>query len=416
MRIGILAEGLAEWQGGIDFLRMIGGCLRLAFADEPPSLVLLYPRTPALAAVHLAALPWQKWLVDGMRQGRLSPWREILREQQAQSPARRMAQVQEAIGGAIAVRRFRDDAELEALARTEKLDCLLPSFRPLASCVRTAWVGYLYDFQHRHLPHLFSAADRDVRDARFAAMAKSARHVIVNSRSVASDCRRFLGSEGARFVPLPFGASPMPDWFADEPARLAPYDLPPRYFLVSNQFWTHKNHRLVFEALRLLGPAPEVGEVGVVCTGSIVDARDPSYFPSLRRFLDESGIAARVRILDYIPKRDQIEIMRRSLAVIQPTLFEGGPGGGAVYDAVSLGVPALVSDIPVNREIDGQGLSLQFFDPANAAALAGLMLDHVVHPRSDRKDASTLIAEGRERLRAVGQVLVATMQAAGAMP
>jgi glycosyltransferase involved in cell wall biosynthesis len=413
MRIGILAEGLAEWQGGIDFLRMICDCLRLVLAKDPLAMVLLYPRTPTLEAVQRVALPWQRWLAESARRRKLQPWREILNKQWSQSSSRRIARVKDVMGSEVPVLRFLGDEELDTLARVQRLDCLLPSFRALSKCVRTPWIGYLYDFQHRHLPHLFSDADRAARDVQFAAMAKSARHVLVNSRAVQSDCLRFLGVQGAKFVPLPFGAAPMPDWLADQPALVAKYNLPQRYFLVSNQFWTHKNHRLVFEALHILAQTPEGADVAVVCTGSIVDERDSSYFPSLQRYLRESGIADRVRILDYIPKRDQIEIMKRAMAVVQPTLFEGGPGGGAVYDAVSLGVPALLSDIPVNRELDAQGLPIRFFDPSNAAILAELMLDHVRGPQRGRKGASILISEGQERRAAVGKALVETLQAAG---
>jgi glycosyltransferase involved in cell wall biosynthesis len=414
MRIGILAEGLAEWQGGIDFLRMICECLRLGLADDPPELVLLYPRVSRLAALRQATVPWRRWLYQARKEHRLRPWREVLREQREQTHAHQLAPLLDGLGHDLPVRRFASDGELGAVARAERLACLLPCLRALPRALGTAWVGYIFDFQHRHLPQLFCAADRDARDARFAAMAKSATHVVVNSRAVADDCRRFLGEGGAQFVPLPFGAAPAPDWFADEPGRLAKYALPPRYFLVSNQFWTHKNHKVVFEAMRELASAPEAGDAAVVCTGSIVDARDQGYFPSLERFLAEHGLAGRVRILDHIPKRDQIEIMKSALAVIQPTLFEGGPGGGAVYDAVSLGVPALVSDLLVNRELDGQGFPLRFFPPTDAAALAALMLDTLRGPAPVRKDAATLLAAGRERRRAVGEVLVATLRAAGA--
>ena len=42
--------------------------------------------------------------------------------------------------------------------------------------------------------------------------------------------------------------------------------------------------------------------------------------------------------------------MKNSLAIIQPTLFEGSPGGGVLEDAISIGVPAIISDIKVNLE------------------------------------------------------------------
>jgi hypothetical protein len=49
-----------------------------------------------------------------------------------------------------------------------------------------------------------------------------------------------------------------------------------------------------------------------------------------------------------IPKRHQVELVKGATALIQPTLFEGGPGGLSVplHDTL-----VLDSDIPVNREI-----------------------------------------------------------------
>ena len=90
------------------------------------------------------------------------------------------------------------------------------------------------------------------------------------------------------------------------------------------------------------------------------DYRFPEHINNLQREIDELGIADQVHFLGHIPKADQIAIMKGSLAVLQPTLFEGGPGGGSVYDAVSLGVPALLSDIPVNREIENEKNLLYF--------------------------------------------------------
>jgi glycosyltransferase involved in cell wall biosynthesis len=409
MRIGILAEGFAEWQGGVDFLRLVCASLRLA-TDTPPELVLLYPRDRPGETAKKAAEIGLRWLYESITNRRLVPWRKPVGELRALSAASRIARLRDSLGE-LPVVRFHDDAELEAVARARGLDGLLPSYRPLE--VRTPWVGYLFDFQHRHLPDLFPADERATRDARFAAMMAHASHVIVNSRAAADDCLRFLGSGGARLVVLPFGAAADPACFVDEAHRLTGYRLPERYFLVANQFWIHKNHRLVFEAVAQLATTGRAADVAVVCTGGTDDPRDPDHFPSLGRYLDQQHIADRVRILGHIPKRDQIEILKRALAVVQPTLFEGGPGGGAVYDAVALGVPALVSDLPVNRELEGQGLDVQFFDPADASALADRMATLWRAPQPPRKDAATLLEQGRQRRRAVGRVLLDTLAAAG---
>ena len=52
-----------------------------------------------------------------------------------------------------------------------------------------------------------------------------------------------------------------------------------------------------------------------------------------------------------------------------------------VYNALCLGVCCLVSDIPVNREIQGYD-TVFFFDPSDTAGLADLMIGH----RSDRHE------------------------------
>ena len=47
-RIGILAEGFAEWQGGVDFLRLIGYSLRLGLGS--------YCAGKTLAELHVGSL------------------------------------------------------------------------------------------------------------------------------------------------------------------------------------------------------------------------------------------------------------------------------------------------------------------------------------------------------------------------
>ena len=57
------------------------------------------------------------------------------------------------------------------------------------------------------------------------------------------------------------------------------YRLPPHFFYLPNQFWKHKNHMLVIEALGLL--KRQGSEVVVVATGNPLDPRHPEYFGQL---------------------------------------------------------------------------------------------------------------------------------------
>ena len=149
------------------------------------------------------------------------------------------------------------------------------------------------------------------------------------------------------------------------------YNLPPKYFLISNQFWLHKNHLLAFEAFNQLYKMG-YNDIFLVCTGKMEDYRNTNYVQNLLQKLKRLECAKNVLLLGLIPKRDQLCIMRNAIALIQPTHFEGGPGGGAVYDAISMQVPCIVSDIDVNREIP-KSKRICYFDVNSSEDLSNKM-------------------------------------------
>lgn len=116
------------------------------------------------------------------------------------------------------------------------------------------------------------------------------------------------------------------------------------------------------------------------------------------------GIEDKVHFLGHIPKIDQISIMKKSLGVLQPTLFEGGPGGGSVYDAVSLGVPAILSDIPANREIETEE-NLFYFEAGSATDLSD-RIRAFLKQEIKRPSTVELITRGEQRRRMMGERLL----------
>lgn len=280
-------------------------------------------------------------------------------------------------------------------------DVVLPFYSPPFFGNYIPWVGYIYDFQHKYLPQFFSPYERLERDKAFDLILSTAKVVIVNARAVAEDIKRFHPGRPAKVVVLPFAPAAMPNWFEDYTDEIVKYAMPERYFIICNQFWVHKDHMTAFRAMKVL--LNEIPDVSLVCTGATQDYRDPEYLTRILKWIDANEMSDRVRILGYIPKRHQIEIMKRSIAVIQPTLFEGGPGGGAVYDAVGLGVPAIISDIPVNREIEND--AVHFFAAEDPHALSKQMLK-MIHNPPTRPAPEALIKQGRLRRKMLGEALL----------
>ena len=389
-RVGLLGHTFVNWAGGLDFLRLVGTSLRAA--------------DPALE-IHVL-LP-----IDG-------PWfharerlRHLLRRlvrRGVQPASNTIEAAMASLGAGIQVHRI--DLGHRALVqacRELRLDGLVPALKPLPADFAWPWVGYVYDFQHRHLPQLFRARSARRRNREFCRMLTQAPAVIVNAHTVEDDIRRFVPEATSRVFALPFAPLPQPDWFDLGPAQAG--DRPPgRYLIVCNQFWKHKDHGTVLRGFAQL--AASHPDVHLVCTGETQDFRDPGYFAGLMALADQLGIRPRLQVAGLIPKPRQIALLRGATALVQATLSEGGPGGGAAYDALSLGVPALLSDIAVNREITDAGV--RFFRAGDADDLARAMREALDEPPAPRPSKEALIARGQARRADSGRVILAALEAA----
>jgi glycosyltransferase involved in cell wall biosynthesis len=393
VKIGIHATDFITWGGGLDFLGLVIDSLLAAPRSQDAECHLLIPDAgPRLAWRRIRRRT--KQAIASRVFGKSPPTEH--------SPSSAIiAQTFEEFRGRVILQHF--DIGRRALTRVVErlgLDVILPAVHSLGTDFSRPWVGYAYDFQHRYFPQYFTPEDCRSRDEHFAEMLTQAKAVLVASQAAAADIARFVPQATARVFALPFAPVPGRDWFEDRPEVLPRYGVAPPFFVISNQFWIHKDHVTAFEAFRII--AENDPSVALVCTGSTVDSRNPDYFPGLLLRLKVWGLQRRVHILGLIPKRDQIELMKHASAVVQPTLFEGGPGGGAVYTASSLGVPAIVSDIPVNREVEGDNVT--FFPVGNALALAGRMKSSLAAQHAS-PSADELISRGQRRRAEYGAVL-----------
>ena len=266
----------------------------------------------------------------------------------------------------------------------------------LASC---AWAGWIPDFQHRHLPELFSAEELRWRDAQMALLAREAPRMVLSSDSALADFRTFFPEHAAKSERLAFRVAP--EQIAEDEAP--PSDQPQHFFLVCNQFWRHKNHQVVFAALSLLrarGVRPRV-----LCTGALSDHYGNDYVAELRTQIEQGALQDQVDFLGLVSHARLRSLMRHSLAVVQPSLFEGW--STVVEDARALGRPCLLSDLAVHREQDPPGA--RFFPPRSPEALAELMADVWEHgaPGPDRAAEAAARETARAQQLAFGREFLA---------
>ena len=263
---------------------------------------------------------------------------------------------------------------LGGLCRSLNLSALYPVYTSLGPAFPRPWIGWLPDFQHKRMPQFFPEHEKRRRDATFAQLIRDAPRVVVSSEDARRDLMRWFPADPGKVSVLSFTTVAGADWFAPDPASVArELGLPPRYLMFPSQFWVHKNHRCLFQAIRIV--KDWCPDIALVCTGRMHDHRFPEYGDELLAETKRNGLEGRIHCLGLIDRQKQIQLLRASAAIVQPSFFEGW--SALVEDARALGKRIYVSDLPVHREQDPP--DARFFDPNSPEELAGLIAQEWPH-------------------------------------
>ena len=115
-------------------------------------------------------------------------------------------------------------------------------------------IAWLPDFQHRHMPEKFNTFSYWKREFGFRKQTSSGRMIMVSSEDSKNDCENFYPTSKGFVYAIPFAVNNIMNNFSEkffEKIRIK-YSLPNSYFFLPNQFWVHKNHLCIFEALYII--------------------------------------------------------------------------------------------------------------------------------------------------------------------
>lgn len=136
---------------------------------------------------------------------------------------------------------------------------------------------------------------------------------------------------------------------------LKSYGIHGEYILYTGNIKPHKNLITLLKAYRMLNV-----DIPLVIVGRVEGLKkaDKRVLEILRK---DEILRKRVRILGEVPFEHLPYIYSGALFLVFPSLYEGF--GLPPLEALSCGVPAIISDIPVHREIYGNALPM--FDPTS---------------------------------------------------
>lgn len=276
---------------------------------------------------------------------------------------------------------------------TKKIDLLID--------VTSSLVGYysglpyifaIHDLMHKYYKDLpeIKFHDRLLRDIIYSRVATRARNILVDSRRGKEDVKKFYQIPAERISI--FSTAPSREFFEvmthqDINRILEKFHLPEEYIYYPAQFWHHKNHAALLQAMKVLQTKYNC-IISAVFTGS--DKGALAYVLSKAK---ESGLEGMVHYLGYVSEVEKVALYRRATALVMPTLF--GPANIPVWEAFATACPVLTSDVHgISEQVGDAGL---LFDPKNPDDIAE-KLQTIFMNEQVRKG---IIRRGTERIMAL---------------
>jgi len=155
-------------------------------------------------------------------------------------------------------------------------------------------------------------------------------------------------------------------------------------FLYPAQFWPHKNHAVILEALRILKAQ---GSENVKVTFVGADKGNLNYVKTL---VDKYSLQDVVEIKGFVPRSELIKLYQVSDALLYASF--SGPENLPPLEAFKTGIPVLYSDFPGAQEQLGN--AAVYFNPGDEKQLAEKMKELI----KNQALRHALVEHGREQL------------------
>jgi len=253
---------------------------------------------------------------------------------------------------------------------------------------RLNFIITLFDLCHRdamEFPEVREFGQFQARERYFQTHLSGAVAVLTDSAALADAAARRYGVDRGRLLPMPFAPAAFLEGRVanDREVVLARHQLAGGYLFYPAQFWAHKNHVRILEALAVLrehGQHPQVVFAG----------GDKGNCGHVQKAVDRLGLREQVRMLGFVAAQDMRGLYEGCSAVVMPTYF--GPTNLPPLEAWTVGRPLVYS----KHLAEHAGEAAVLADPDDAQDLA-----RAIQQATDPATAARLVASGKLRLQQI---------------
>lgn len=398
MRIGIV-PGLDPADGGIHqysltMLKALSYCKEIftndefiIFSSNPDGDLTLSLKDEGWTVLPLVPVTLKRRMVKLLGQ---RPRRAVLKLMNRRSAPS---------NGKVDVDLIRYNTELEQWFRSNRIDLMIyPTSSSLSFETRIPYILTIHDLQHRlqpEFPEVSANGEWEAREYIFRNGIRNATMLLSESETGKEDILNFYGEYGVtpdRVKVMPLLPSIMLPREINEAERKRvrqKYSLPDRYFFYPAQFWPHKNHLRIVQAIGLLKERYDL-RVHILFSGYHSGEIREATFKEVTETASNLQVQNQISYFGYVPDEDIAALYAEARALIMPTFF--GATNIPPLEAWALDCPVLTSDIRGIRQQAGDASVL--VDPKSVEAIAGGMQ----RLWTDDDLCKTLIAKGAQRL------------------
>ena len=255
----------------------------------------------------------------------------------------------------------------------KKYDIQVLSHTSITKFKNIKTINWIPDFQHIHLPQMFSKKEIENRDKSFIQIIKESDVVVLSSFDALTDLKNFSSEYQNKARVLQFVSQPNSRYFElnenNKNNVLKKYDIKDDFFYMPNQFWKHKNHMTVFTAINEF--KKDGIQICVVCTGHLADYRNKTYIDEIKNFIKINNLEKNIKLLGLVEYEDVFALIKFSKAVINPSLFEGW--SSTVEECKSVEKNMILSDLDVHKE---QYPNATFFERNSVESLKNILKNY----------------------------------------
>jgi glycosyltransferase involved in cell wall biosynthesis len=249
-------------------------------------------------------------------------------------------------------------------------------------------VCIVYDLQYVSYPTFFTAEQRLNRERQLVDACRKSERVVCISDYVRSTVLANVDVPAERVQTIPLGLLHEP--VEPDEAVVDRLGLDRGEFLLyPANFWPHKNHRVLFEALRLFRATHPDSPLKLVCTGA------PNALMGALEVAAKSALPeGTVVFAGYLAERELTALLDASAALVFPSLYEGF--GMPVLEGMAAGKPVLCSNVTSLPEVASDAAT--YFDPTKPQQIASAIAALNGEPSA----IASRVACGRQRAASFG--------------